>query len=237
VAISKDEGKTWRIKRLPVELPHEADRKRGTLGYATVRQAPNGTVHLLATMTHPCLHYEFNEAWVFSDGAEAAPEKAGGRIEEYRESYPDGSLRARWSARICAQGRYLLEGRETTYYQNGRKEYEASYVAGRKTGAETFWGPDGTKLWAWQHDPKASESVWTQYWSNGGKRLESRWHTQVEARDIGRKFLGLAADGPAYHWNADGSPARGYQFTNGVYAGTAALPVAQVRDEKRKGEL
>ncbi len=67
VAISADNGNTWRIKSLPVTLPHEGDRLAGTLGYATVRQGPNGIIHVLTTMTHPCVHYEFNEAWVYSE--------------------------------------------------------------------------------------------------------------------------------------------------------------------------
>ena len=38
VAISSDNGSTWRIKSLPVTLLHEKTLKAGTLGYATVRQ-------------------------------------------------------------------------------------------------------------------------------------------------------------------------------------------------------
>src|SRR5262249_39337643 len=107
VAISTNNGTSWHIKRLPVTLPHEKDRKNGTLGYATVRQAPNGNLHLLATMTSPCLHYEFNEAWIFSDAGDLTPESTGGRIEKFTEKYADGSSRVTWTARICPNGRYL----------------------------------------------------------------------------------------------------------------------------------
>jgi len=110
VAISKDSGQTWHFKRLPVELPHEKDRKFGTLGYATVRQAPNSVIHVLATMTHPCLHYEFNEAWVFSEAGDVTPQSSEGEVRRFREDFPNGKPRIKWRARICPNGRYLLNG-------------------------------------------------------------------------------------------------------------------------------
>jgi hypothetical protein len=225
VAVSTNNGVAWRIKALPVQLPHEADRQYGTLGYATVRQAPNGVLHVLTTMTHPCLHYEFNEAWVFSDAGDIVPETGGGTVRKYRENYPDGKRRATWSARICANGRYLLDGRERTYYPNGRKEHEVRYVNGRKTGVETFWSPEGVRLWSWTHDSKRNTSTWIQYWANGRKRIESSWNTWPRARDLDRRFFGLVADGPVYHWNRDGSRegTHTYGFTDGVLTG--ALPV------------
>lgn len=216
VAISTNNGAAWRIKRLPVELPHEADRKYGTLGYATVRQAPNGVIHVLTTMTQPCLHYEFNEAWVWSDAGDLAPETGGGKIKKYRENYPGGAKRATWSARTCPNGRYLLDGVETDYYENGRKQHRATYVSGRKTGTETFWLPDGTKLWSWRHDLKNNRSVWTHYWPNGRKRIESGWNTKPRARDLARDFMGLEAEGATAHFDRDGNRVNLYQFTNGA---------------------
>jgi hypothetical protein len=235
VGVSTNSGAAWRIKRLPVELPHEADRKYGTLGYATARQAPNGVIHVLATMTHPCLHYEFNEAWVLSDAGEISPESSGGMVRSYRETYPGGAVRATWGARICPNGRYLLDGLETTYYPNGRKEHEVNYANGRKKGEETFWTPDGTKLWTWTHDPEHNTSVWVHYWNNGSKRIESRWLTQPRARDINRKFIGLVADGPAFHWNQEGKLVHAYSFTNGCFAG--ALPVLESQSATTVGDV
>jgi len=226
VAISTDNGKNWRIKRLPVELPHESDRKFGTLGYATVRQAPNGVIHVLATMTQPCLHYEFNEAWALSKDGDIVPESTGGTIRQYRETFADGSVRATWSARICPNGRYLLDGPESTFYQGGKKEHEVTYKNGRKIESEIFWASDGTKLWSWMHRPESNTSTWVHYWNNGKKRVESNWNTKSRARDSQRTFVGLVANGPAYHWHQDGSPAAAYNFTNGAFAGTLS-PVAQ----------
>jgi hypothetical protein len=225
--MSTNNGATWRIKRLPIELPHEADRKFGTLGYATLRQAPSGVIHLLATMTHPCLHYEFNEAWVWSEAGDVAPENRGGAVRSYQESHANGAVRATWGARICPNGRYLLEGTATSYYDSGRKEYEVTYRNGQKTGTETFWAPDGTRLWSWTHDLEKHRSKWMHWWSNGIKRIESEWNRWPKARDLDRRFSGLVADGPAYHWNRDGSPAYAYGFTNGGFSGTRPLPAPQ----------
>jgi len=215
VGISKDNGETWHIKRLPVELPHERDQKNGTLGYVTVRQAPNGVIHVLATMTHPCLHYEFNEAWIFSDAGDASGPAQGGRTERFEEEYPNGKPRVKWSARITSSGRYLLHGKETSYYENGRKEHEVEYSFGRKTGTETFWSPEGVKLWSWRHQPRRNRGTWTHYWDNGKKRIESHWNTQPAARDLDRDFIGLEAEGETRHWSRDGKLSATYEFVKG----------------------
>jgi antitoxin component YwqK of YwqJK toxin-antitoxin module len=228
VCISTNNGQSWRMKSLPVTLPHENDRKAGTLGYATACQAPNGVIQILATMTQPCVHYEFNEAWIWSDSGDIASEQGGGSIKKYRENYPGGRMRVEWSARTCPNGRYLLEGREVAYYENGQKQHDVTYANGRKTGIETYWGPDGAIVWRWSHHPENDSSTWVHYWRNGRKRIESNWNTYPQARDLPRKFRGLVANGPAYHWNEDGTPAHAYNFTNGILAGELALPVAQL---------
>jgi hypothetical protein len=67
VAFSDDEGATWTFRTLPGAQPHENPQRHGgasTLGYSAMRQAPNGVIHLICTMTRPCLHFELNEAWL-----------------------------------------------------------------------------------------------------------------------------------------------------------------------------
>ena len=93
VAISTNEGASWHIKTLPVELPKHDLRKHGTVGYVTARQAPNGVIHVLTTVTQPCLDYEFNEAWLWSDAGDLVPETGGGTIRKFSESYPSGAKR------------------------------------------------------------------------------------------------------------------------------------------------
>ncbi len=216
VALSTDNGSTWTIKALPVALKHET-RAHKTLGYATVRQAPNGLIHVLATVTQPCLHYEFNEAWITTPAAgDITPETTGGKVKSYREKYPDGSLRATWKSRITPGGRYLLDGAEKYYYPNGKIQRDVSWVRGRRTGIETLWGLDGTRIWSWNHDLANNVSTWTHWWPNGQKRLESQWNMNPTARDLPcRHFRGLLAHGTAKHWNESGQEVGVYIFFNG----------------------
>ena len=229
VALSTNSGASWRIKTLPVQLPNHERGTNGTLGYVTARQAPNGVIHILTTETQPCLHYELNEAWIFSDAGDVAPEHAGGVVKRFAENYPNGKVRARWRARICPNGRYLLDGRETDFYENGAKQHEITYQNGRKTGAETFWSPAGKKLWQWRHDSKNNTAVWIQYWPNGCKKIQSTWNTQPTARDLNRRFFGLVANGPSFGWDEKGEPTQAGSFTNGIFAGALPLPIGANR--------
>lgn len=216
VALSTNNGISWRIKTLPVQLPSHERGTNGTLGYVTARQAPNGVIQILTTETQPCLHYELNEAWIFSDAGDIAPENSGGEIKKFSENYPNGKIRSKWSARVCPHGRYLLSGKETDFYDSGAKQHEVIYQNGRKTGAETFWSADGKKLWSWKHDLKNNTAIWIQYWPNGREKFESTWNTKPTARDLDRSFFGLVADGPAKQWNDDGSLKFSGNFSNGL---------------------
>ncbi len=224
VAISTNNGVSWHVKQLPVQLPNHQYRKYGTLGYVTARQAPNGVIHVLTTETQPCLHYELNEAWINSDAGDVTPETTGGIVKNFSENYPNGKTRSEWSARICPHGRYLLDGKETDYYEDGSKQHEVTYTNGRKTGIETFWSPQGNKVWSWSHDLTNNTSVWTQYWPNGSMKSQSSWTTEGPPRDLPHNFLGLVANGPAYEWAENGDPLHACLFTNGIFAGNCAMP-------------
>jgi hypothetical protein len=219
VALSTNNGASWRIKTLPVQLPNHERGTNGTLGYVTARQAPNGVIHVLTTETQPCLHYELNEAWIFSDAGDVAAENSGGTVKKFSEEYPNGKLRSKWSVRICPNGRYLLDGMETDFYESGAKQHEVTYENGRKTGEEFFWSPDGKKLWSWQHDLNNNTAVWIQYWPNGRKKIQSTWNTNPQARDLDRRFFGRVANGPSFQWNEKGQLISTANFTNGSFTG------------------
>jgi hypothetical protein len=206
-----------------VELPGHERTNHPTLGYVTARQAPNGVIHILTTVTQPCLHYELNEAWIWSDAGDIAPETTGGTVKKFSEKYANGKVRSEWSARICPNGRYLLDGAETDFYESGAKQHEVIYTSGHKTGEETFWLPDGTKAWSWSHDLKHHVAVWTQFRADGSRKRISTWKTDPPARDLKRTFFGMVADGPAFECGADGSLSRKYIFANGVFVGEVQL--------------
>ena len=224
VAISKDNGASWHIKTLPVQIPAHHRIEHPTLGYATVRQAPNGVIHLLTTVTLPCLHYEFNEAWIWSDVGEVVPETSGGTVRAFSEQYPGGQTRSEWSARICPNGRYLLHGEQSDYYEDGTIQNRATYENGRKTGEETFWLPDGTKVWTWHRDTETNRGTWTHYWPGGTKKVESTWNLRPEARDLERPFFGCVAEGPCRQWDEQGNLVATYHFVRGDLASRDTQP-------------
>jgi antitoxin component YwqK of YwqJK toxin-antitoxin module len=217
VALSTDDGQTWTIKELPVALKHVKYGHK-TLGYTTVRQAPNGVIHVLATRTHPNLHYEFNEEWITSPSAgDIVPETTGGKVKKYKEKYADGKIKATWSARITPNGRYLLDGTEINYYPDGTKQREVTWVNGRRNGGETLRAQDGTLIWSWNHDLANNVSTWTRWWPNGKKHIESQWNTNPTARDLPeRHFRGLVANGTARHYDESGKEIGIYIFQDGV---------------------
>ncbi|MBQ3187242.1 MAG: exo-alpha-sialidase [Alistipes sp.] len=215
IAISKDNGKTWRIKSLPVALPHNKRTAHPSLGYSTVRQAPNGLIHILTSANYPALHYELNEAWIWSDEGEIAHSTADGKQQAYSEKYPNGTLKSEWEAMIYPNGRYLLHGTTKDYYADGTLQHQVTYAHGRKTGEELFYNPDGTLRWRWVRDLESMRGVWTQYYPTGQKRVESHWDLEPTPRDLNRKFIGYVAEGPATHWNEDGSLKAVYEFVKG----------------------
>ena len=189
VGWSKDNGKTWKFKRLPIGLPHQARPVHPSLGYTTVRQAPNGVIHILTSANFPGLHYEFNEAWLYG--------KDDGRSK-------------------MAEVKYLLNGKQTGYYPNGKKQHEVTYKRGYKTGRERFWNPDGTLRWQWQRDLKTHRGTWTHYWPNGQKRIVSEWNLRPTPRDLNQPLTGCVADGITRHYDEQGKLTATYHFKNGI---------------------
>ncbi|MHC4337571.1 MAG: hypothetical protein ACYSTG_06430, partial [Planctomycetota bacterium] len=211
VALSENDGRTWRTKPLPGAQQHESPNRHNgnaTIGYSAARQAPNGMIHLITTMNRPCLHFVFNEAWILSDERPDAElmkstAKTISRVRKYRETYASG-LKATWYAGIADNGRYLLHGKETWYYENGHEQREATYNLGRKVGKEIYWAPDGTVKWEWEHRDDGT-SVWTQWWSTGKKKAESTW----------RNFK---CNGTARLWDPAGQLISKKNFADGKFA-------------------
>ena len=212
VALSDDDGESWRIKQLPGTQPHErADlgTQPDTLGYSAARQAPGGMIHLITTMNTPCLHFEFNESWLLS----AEPDAVGdaelmrstaakvSQTQTFTEKFADGSTRSRWQAGVADDGRFLRHGKTEWFYASGQTQYQAQFALGRPTGAETFWHPDGTMAWRWEHRSDG-RAVWTQFWETGAKKSESTWR-------------GPLADGPARTWDRTGKLLSTATFTAG----------------------
>ena len=168
VAISDDEGETWTQRDLPGFT---------TVGYVTATQGPNGLIHVVTSKNKPDYEIELNEAWVKDGGPEAAAPGQPVSTKSQRESYRDGRLKATWSGGYTADNQYVLEGLQTFYYENGKKQWEATFRAGRRVGTETWWDADGRKVWEKSY---AGDGTWT--WRFG--TVVSNWNGKdlIDAR-------------------------------------------------------
>jgi len=117
-----------------------------TVGYVTATQAPNGVIHIVTSKNAPDYHVELNEAWVVKGG-------------------PEDDTPA---------NRYLLDGVQTFKFPNGKKQWEATFKAGRRIGTETRWDNGGRKRWekTW-----SGEGAWTWriFDAQGRQTAESKW--------------------------------------------------------------
>jgi hypothetical protein len=190
VALSDDDGATWRIRPLPGAQPHENREYHGgaaTIGYSAMRQGPDGIVHLVTTMNEPCLHFAFNEAWILGEGSDDALEGdgameagRGGAVGPARRlssalgatSDPDGL--AEFGLARCADGSVVRDGGEVWRNAQGAVLYECSWIAGRRAGLERSLGSDGRIEWEREHASDGT-SVLRIYDDSGHLRSRSNW--------------------------------------------------------------
>jgi len=216
VALSDDEGRTWKIKRLALATPHNGwtgkppagngkpQHGYGTLGYCDATQTPDGLIHLMTSKGSPSMHFAMNEAWILSketgetgEATEATDAKA---ITE-QEKWPNGKTRLSWGWFKAANGTPVLQGKETWFYENGAEQYEVTRENGKKFGTEVCFRPDGSKQWTREYR-KDGGMVWTSYWPSGSKKSESHWQ-------------GSLAQGLTTDWDSDGNVTRKISFKNG----------------------
>jgi formylglycine-generating enzyme required for sulfatase activity len=166
VALSDDDGETWQTRDLPGV---------STVGYVTATQTANGVIHFVTSKTRPApLHVELSESWVLQGGPEA-PAKAEMRdVRDFKESYANQKPKGEWSAGVGSDGNYRLNGRQVFYYENGAKQWEASYTAGHPSGTETYWDAAGRKQWERVHSPDGTW-IWRIFDSAGRVTAESTW--------------------------------------------------------------
>ena len=215
IALSEDEGKTWHVKKLIGTQQHESKSRHNgadTIGYSAARQAPNGLIHLITTMNRPCLHLVFNEAWIlaedtrYEDMSDAELMNSSAtkilKLRKFKKKYSNGDVKATWSGGVADNGRFLLDGTETWYYKNGKKQREVTYKLGRKVGKETYWAADGSVKWSWEHRNDGT-SLWTQWWSAGKKKAESTWRNHK-------------CEGIAMRWDRNGEIISQVKFVDGL---------------------
>lgn len=106
VALSDDEGKTWKIKKLALAPEHndwhgiiqkgkKPQHGFGTLGYCAATQTENGVIHLMTSKGKPSMHFAMNEAWILSDYTGEVNELPGkpATLQTIQEKYPNGQVK------------------------------------------------------------------------------------------------------------------------------------------------
>jgi formylglycine-generating enzyme required for sulfatase activity len=167
MAISDDDGLTWKRRDFPIA---------STCGYVTATQAPNGIIHIVTSKTKPVLlHVEMNELYALEGGEPTPQPTTVGDVRSEKENHANGKPKAEWSGGFASDGNYRLQGKQTFYYENGFKHWESSYVAGKRTGTETYWGLDGKKRWerAFGAD---GPWTWRTFDRDGKVTAESKWN-------------------------------------------------------------
>jgi formylglycine-generating enzyme required for sulfatase activity len=116
VALSDDEGETWKTRQLPNIV---------TVGYTTATQAPNGVIHIVTSKNDPALHIELNEAWVLQGGT-ADPEARGQYRLEGKQTFYYANGQKLWEV-AYQHGRKT--GIETLWNEDGSKRWERNHSA------------------------------------------------------------------------------------------------------------
>jgi formylglycine-generating enzyme required for sulfatase activity len=188
VALSDDEGQSWKIKRLALATPHNGwtgvvpksgkpQHGYGTLGYCDATQTPDGLIHLMTSKGKPSIHFAMNEAWIVSNETGEAGLTVGlrtGKLVNDQEKWPNGKTRIARSWFGAENGLPLLQAKETWYYENGTKRYEVTRDNGKKLGREVYFLPNGSELWERNYQADGL-MIWTSYWPGGVRKSESHW--------------------------------------------------------------
>jgi len=171
VALSSDDGKSWKIKRLPTDIL--------TVGYVTATQAPNGLIHIVTSKNTANYEVVLNEAWVLAEDAAATPEPDSvGPVTKHAEKWPNGKLKAEWGAARASDGEIVLEGPQTFYFENGAVQWTADFHLGKRVGDEVLYRADGSKLWAKSYGAEGSWT-WRIFNDAGGPSALSHWRNKT----------------------------------------------------------
>ncbi len=167
VALSADDGKTW-VQR---ELPGVS-----TVGYVTATQGPDNVIHIVTSKNEPYdVSLHLNEYWVLHGGEPSGTPGNLTSVAAHEEKYPNGKIRAAWTGGWTSDGRYVLNGAQTFYYADGRKQWESSWAAGNPIGTETYWHATGMKQWEKVY-ADGTHWIWRVFGRDGTVAAESKWN-------------------------------------------------------------
>ncbi len=79
------------------------------------------------------------------DAAQSPEPDSIGPVTKHTEKWPNGKLKSEWGTARASDGRILLEGPQTFYFEDGTRQWTATFHLGRKIGEEIFYRADGSK--------------------------------------------------------------------------------------------
>lgn len=202
-AWSDDEGNSWHFKKLwGTQTRKKTPYLFGgghVLGYCVVRQSADGMIHLVASNVHPLLHFEFNEAWLLSEETQSPSEEElmashatcyPQGTEEFREYYENGTLRSLYHGGVADDGRFLLDGEELQYYEDGSLMSRGQFHLGKRVGQYIYYDSQGYPVWKWEY--------------KGEKAVYQTYHSHSEKIRTICAYVGRMADGVAQTLDRDG---------------------------------
>ena len=99
---------------------------------------------------------------------------AAEKVEVVEERWPDGTIQLRRQVVRNPDGTAVNHGAYTRWHPDGRKEYEATFVQGKKNGTATLWHKNGRKWTEEQYVHGKKHGVRRIWDENGVKRKEEQ---------------------------------------------------------------
>lgn len=108
-------------------------------------------------------------------GKKPLPNRPAAHVELVEQYWPDGTPRLRKEVLENPDGTPVNHGTYTRWHDNGRKEYEAIFIQGKKEGTATFWHKNG-RTWTEEHYVNGRKHGPRYTWDeNGTKRKEEHF--------------------------------------------------------------
>jgi hypothetical protein len=111
------------------------------------------------------------------------PQTAKPSIRVVEESWPDGTLRLRKGVVTGPDGRQINQGKYERWYENRQKEYEATFVQGKKQGLATRWHKNGQK-WIEEHYLNGQRDGISRTWDQNGNLRKQEEHLQGKPNGV-----------------------------------------------------
>ena len=139
---------------------------------------------------------------LLDDGDQKTSEiHASGAEGERVETYPNGSVKAKWNVAVI-DGLEQQHGPYQEFYVGGKQKVLGSYAEGLRVGTWTSWHENGRKESEVAYKDGKEDGTWTAWHSNG--------------KEAGKgEYIDGKKDGEWRTWHRDGRMASSSRFENG----------------------